>query len=149
MAEQGYAATTAWLAAAKPSPGECEFIADGLFYNNTKADSGKWLEWMGQNLPPDQLHNRITPLMKAWTTQDYRAAGEWLAATPDSATKPAAVASYAMTVAPYEPATAAQWAETLPADSKREELLHQIHYDWKIRDPAAAAVFAKKHGIEP
>jgi hypothetical protein len=149
MAEQGYDATNAWLAAAKPSPEECVNVASSLEYRKTKADSGKWLEWMGQHLPPEKMKENIIPLMTDWTTQDHRAAGDWLATTPDSAAKRAAVVGYAKTVAPYEPATAVQWAESLPADSKREELLHQIHYDWKERDPAAAAAFAKKHGIEP
>lgn len=149
MAEQGYDATNAWLAAAKPSPEECVNVASSLEYRKTKADSGKWLEWMGQNLPPEKLNNSIIPLMTDWTNQDHRAAGDWLATTPDGPTKRAAVARYAEIVAPYEPATAAQWAETLPAASKREELLQQIHHAWLQGDPAAAAAFAKKHGIKP
>ena len=149
MAEQSYDTTAAWLAAAKPSPAECESIARFVSYDKTQADSGKWLEWMGRNLPPDKLNDRIAPLMSDWTNEDHRAAGDWLATTPDSAAKRAAVASYAITVSPYEPAVAAEWAESLPVDSKREELLQQIHHDWLQRDPAAAAAFAKKHGIEP
>ncbi len=149
MAAQGYDATSAWLTTAKPSTGECELIALGLNYATTEADSGKWLEWMGRNLPPDQTAGKVARLITEWTTQDYQAAGEWLASTPAGAVKNAAVASYAKTVAHYEPATAAQWAETLPNDPTREPLLRQIRDEWNRVDPAAAAAFATKHGISP
>jgi hypothetical protein len=36
------------------------------------------------------------------------------------------VKSFARTVAPYEPETAVQWANTLPAGQEREDLLRQI-----------------------
>lgn len=149
MIEQGYAATQSWLSAAKLTPQECQLLAANLSSTKPAADSGQWLEWMGRNLPPDQLGFPTNQLMNRWTTEDYRAAGDWLAATPDSAVKPAAVASYAITVARYDPATAAQWGETLPAGPNRDLSLHVIYTAWWNRDPAAAAVFAAKHGIAP
>jgi hypothetical protein len=149
MAEQGYEASHTWLAEAKPTPEECDALALGLSGGKTKADSGKWLEWMGANLPPDRLQERVRPLMDGWTKLDYRAAGEWLSSTADGAVKRAAVAGYAKTVAPYEPTIAAQWAETLPAGHDRDDLLRQIHSDWHRLDAGAAEAFAKKHGITP
>lgn len=149
MIEQGYAATQSWLTAAKLSPQECQLLAANLSSTKPAADSGQWLEWMGQNLPPDRSGFPTHQLMNRWTTEDYRAAGDWLAATPDSAVKPAAVASYAITVARYDPAAAAQWGETLPAGPNRDLSLRVIYTSWWNRDPAAAAVFAAKHGITP
>jgi len=147
MAEQGCEATRKWLDDADPSPAECEVLATTLGSNKPPADSGNWLEWMGRKLPPANRDLTISPRRTRGTTGDYRAAGSWLAATPDSAVKRAAVADYAKTVAHYDPATAAQWAETLPAGGNREALLQRIHEEWNRRDPAAAASFADKHGI--
>jgi hypothetical protein len=88
-------------------------------------------------------------MIQNWTEKDYRAAGTWLASTPDSPTKQAAVRSYAETVAPYDPETAAQWALTLPADEKRTQTLKRIHQQWPKDDAAGAAAFAEKNGIKP
>jgi hypothetical protein len=147
MAEQGYDTTQSWLATINPTPEEAAILAHGLQAETTRTDSGKWIEWMGDHVPPDQLKDRAQRLMNDWTWLDYQAAGDWLATTPESAVKRLAVASYAKTVAPYEPAIAAQWAETLPANSDRADLMRSIHNHWHQIDPAAAAAFAKKHGV--
>jgi hypothetical protein len=149
MADQGYAATQAWLAAAKLDPAECGMLADKIASNKPTADTGTWLEWMGANLPPEKLTERISPLMTRWTDEDYAAAGAWLGTTPEGPVKDSAVADYASRVAHYDPASAAQWATTLPAGSRREAVLRTIHGEWQSRDPAAAAAFAAKHGIKP
>ena len=60
------------------TPAECEVLATTLGSNQPPADSGRWLEWMGRNLPPDKLESSVSPLMSRWTTEDYRAAGSWL-----------------------------------------------------------------------
>jgi hypothetical protein len=148
MAEQGYDTTQSWLATVNPTSEEAIILALGLQADATQTDSGKWIEWMGEHLPPDQLKDRAQQLMTDWTRLDYRAAGDWLATTPESAIKRLAVASYAKTVAPYEPTIAGQWAETLPADSDRADLMFSIHKDWQKIDPAAAAAFAKRHGVK-
>jgi hypothetical protein len=148
MAEQGYDATHAWLATVKPTPQEAIILTYGLRAETTQTDSGKWIEWMGENLPPDQLKDRAQQLMTDWTRLDYRAAGDWLTTTPESAVKRLAVASYAKTVAPYEPTIAGQWAETLPADSDRADLMFSIFHNWHQIDPTGAAAFAKRHGVK-
>lgn len=149
IAGQGFAASAAWLAAAEPTQEESLALAQGLDYNQTKADSGRWLEWMGEQLPADKLAGRVGPLMAEWTTQDYRAAGQWLSAAPEGPAKQAAVVGYAKTVARYEPAAAAQWAETLPSGSARQTLLRQVRDEWTRLDPGAAAAFASRHGLDP
>jgi hypothetical protein len=149
MIEQGYAATQTWLASTKLDPDECAILANTLASNKPTDDTGRWLEWMGGNLPPDKLVEKTSSLMGRWTSEDYRAAGDWLAATPEGAVKRTAAASYAGTVARYDPATAARWAETLPADDTRDALLRKIHNEWQNQDADAAAAFAAKHGIQP
>lgn len=150
IAKLGFDAASTWLPAAKLSPEECENLADGIGSARPTADTGRWLEFLGPRLPPAKL-NEIVPLMAKWTTEDFRAAGDWLTATPNSATKQAAVIGYANAMARFKPAIAAQWAETLPADADgiREVLLRLIHEEWRRRDAAAAAAFASKHGLRP
>lgn len=149
VAEQGYDAAQRWLTSVKLEPDECGMLADKVASNNPGGDSGKWLEWMGANLPPDQLGGRIVPLMNRWTDEDFRAAGGWLATTPDGPVKNTAVVQYATRIAHYDPATAARWAETLPSNREREFLLRKVYEEWKPRDASAAAAFAAKHGIAP
>jgi hypothetical protein len=148
MAEQDYETTHAWLSTVNPTPEEAAILAHGLRAETTQTDSGKWIEWMGDHVPPAQLKDRAQRLMNDWTRLDYRAAGDWLTTTPESAVKRLAIASYAKTVAPYEPAIAGQWAETLPAGSDRADLMFSIFQNWHQIDPAGAAAFAKRHGVK-
>jgi hypothetical protein len=90
----------------------------------------------------------IRGLIRRWTTHDYQAAGKWLGITPEGPTKNTAIASYAETVASYEPETAAQWALTLPPGTDRERTLKTIHRNWPKDDPEGAAAFAKKLELE-
>jgi hypothetical protein len=149
VAEQGYDAAQRWLTSAKLDPDECGMLADKVASNKPGGDTGKWLEWMGANLPPDKVGGRIVPLMNWWTDEDYRAAGGWLAITPDGPVKNTAVVQYATRVAHYDPATAAKWVETLPPNHQRESLLREVYEEWNARDASAAAAFAAKHGIKP
>jgi hypothetical protein len=89
----------------------------------------------------------IRVLIQRWTTEDYQAAGKWLATTPESPAKNTAVSSYAQTIANYEPQTAAQWALTLPPGENRDNTLKRIYSYWPKDDPGGAAAFAKKHSI--
>lgn len=147
VANDGFDDASAWLATAKLDDAERESFLNGLGQHAMGDDTGKWLDWMGDQLPPDQGATRIGRIVGEWTTRDHQAAGEWIRQTADGPVKEAAVASYAETVAPYEPATAAQWALTLPAGERRNELIGQIHEEWKKKDEAAAADFAREHDL--
>jgi hypothetical protein len=57
------------------------------------------------------------------------------------------VTNYALRVAHYDPASAAQWAESLPSDKIRDVVFQNIYVEWKARDAAAADAFAAKHGL--
>jgi hypothetical protein len=147
LANDGFDDASAWLATAKLDDAERESFLNGLGQYSMGEDTGKWLDWMGDQLPPDQQATRIGRIVGAWTTRDHQAAGEWIRQTSDGPVKETAVAAYAETVAPYEPAAAAQWALTLPAGERRTELIEQIHEEWKKKDEAAAADFAREHDL--
>ena len=118
---------------------------------NSSGETGQWVEWLGNSLPPGKSDARIQTLVSDWTKRDYQAAGEWLATTPDGPAKNTAIRSYAETISRHQPATAAQWAMKLPPGQDRDTTLKTIYQNWPKTDPAAieaAAAFARQHGIE-
>ncbi len=131
-----------WLENAKLNPDETVKLADSLNYYQTKADTGKWLDWLASK----KTENATQNLMRNWTQNDYKAAGEWLAQSPAGPTKEAATISYLETVASYDPEVAAQWAQTLP-EAKQKGAMSNIHSQLERKDKAAAEDFAKRHGI--
>jgi hypothetical protein len=126
MAGQSFEEGQRWLGGAKLSEKEMEQFARSIAPWQTKDDTGKWIEWMADKLPPKQLAEKQDQMVTQWTRQDFKAAGDWINGSPEGPAKVAAVKSFAKTVAPFEPETAVQWANTLPAGQEREELLRQI-----------------------
>ncbi len=151
-AKDGFEAGSQWIASAGFTPEQLAGLAGGGFSQHVKIeDTGKWIEWMGENLPEGKSDDDIRQMVRHWTTDDYQAAGKWLASTPGSAAKNISIRSYAETVANYEPQTAGQWAMTLPPGKDRDETLKHIYHAWPGTDDAAKAAaeaFAKQHGIK-
>lgn len=135
----------AWLATANLSETEMEKFAGNISPWQTSADTGKWIDWMADKLPADQLAPKRDEMVSQWTRQDFKAAGDWINNSPEGPAKIAAVKSFAKTVAPFEPETAVQWANTLPAGEEREELLRQI----KDADKLGAAARGPIQWTEP
>jgi hypothetical protein len=144
---EGYDHAVAWLESVELNLDETRAFAAGLSPWQMKDDTGKWIEWMDEKLPPEDVSLKVTTLMDQWTREDYKAAGVWLNDFKDGPAKDAAVKSYANTVAPYEPASAAEWALTLPEGEEKKKLLITIQKQWKGKDEAAATEFARQHGI--
>ncbi len=148
LAKQSIDDATAWIDSASLSPEELADFAEHLNYHQTKENTGDWIEWIAESdLPEHQSSQQISNLVSNWTRQDYRAAGEWLATTPDGPAKQPAVQSYARTVAPYDPQTATQWALTLPAGDSRDSTLKSIYNQWPDDDEDAKNAFAETYGI--
>ncbi len=146
---ESFDSVTKWVSTQNLTPEESDQFMGGISYDTTKAETGKWIEWMTKTLPPEKLGERVGDLVGQWTQQDYLAAGKWLSAEPEGPAKTAAVKSYAETVAEYEPQVAAQWAMTMPAGQEREDTLKSIYENWPNKDAAAKAAFAARHGITP
>jgi hypothetical protein len=126
VAGQSFEEGQRWLGGAKLSETEMTEFARNILPWQTKDDTGKWIEWMADKLPPKQLAEKRDQMVTQWTRQDFKAAGEWINGTPEGPAKVAAVKSFAKTVAPFEPETAVQWANTLPAGPERDRLLEEI-----------------------
>ena len=147
----GFEAASQWLTSARLTPEELEDFAEGLTPQPKSADTGRWIEWLGSTLPPDQAEEKIRAFVSTWTQNECQAAGTWLGSAADSPAKHAAIRAYAETVASYQPEVAAQWALTLPTGDERDATLKQIFLNWPKTDAAAtaaAAAFAKEHAIE-
>ncbi len=148
MSQGNFDTAKQWLTAANLTPSEAESFASGLHTNSIKnGETGRWIEWIGEQLPADQAARKIQSHVSTWTQNDYQATANWLSSVPDGPTKHTAIRTYAETVSRYEPETAAQWALTLPPGKNRDETLKNIHQIWPEDDPAKHA-FAKDNGIE-
>lgn len=147
LANDGFTASTPWLESAALTKQELEGVSDGLSWWNTKDDTGKWIDWMSDKMPTVEFKRKVDDLVSNWTRQDYKAAGEWINASKEGPARDASVRIFSVTVAPFEPESGAQWAETLPPGKERDEALRSIHSEWTKKDKAAATDFAKKHGL--
>lgn len=135
VVSEGFEEGQRWLANAKLSDTEMAKFGEGISQRDTNADTGKWIDWMTGKLPADQRDNRIRQMVTQWTRQDHKAASEWINSSPEGPAKVAAVKSFARTVAPFEPETALQWANTLPAGKDRDNLIREILVTPKSPDP--------------
>ncbi len=124
--KDGFEDATAWIDGAGLDVNGLATITNGIAYWRTGDDTGKWIEWMAGNPLNGAWESKAGELMDQWTRNDYKAAGLWLSEAADGPAKEAAVKSYAKTVAPYDPAAAVQWANTLPAGKDRDDLLEAI-----------------------
>ncbi len=149
LTNENFDSVQSWISQSKLSPAESAQFAAGLSYFNTKQDTGRWIDWMAQNLPQDAVADNVDNLIGQWTQQDYQAAGKWLAVAAEGPAKQAAVSTYAGTVAEYEPQTAVQWALTLPVGEARQATFEAIYQNWPADDAEAAAAFAKQYGVDP
>jgi hypothetical protein len=144
---QGIEAMAGWISKSKFTTEEKQHFASGLSYFSTRQDTGRWIEWLAENLPTEGVSKPVGDLIGQWTQQDYKGAGTWLAAAAESPAKQAAVHAYAEAVAEYEPKVAEQWAMTLPAGPLRQDTLKVIYRNWPSNDPQGAYAFATDHGM--
>ncbi|MCU0747938.1 MAG: hypothetical protein MUF13_00120 [Akkermansiaceae bacterium] len=153
VADGGFDKTMEWMKTSGLNADETATLmkeTDSLSYHITKADTGKWLDWISSNAgqagEADKPENATRNLVRNWTENDYKAAGEWLASSPAGPHKETATIAYLETVAPYDPDVAAQWADTLTGD-KKTAAIRKIHQALKNKNLEAAEDFATKHGL--
>lgn len=139
---------TAWFNESDLSEREASEVTLNIQYSNIKNDVGKWLNWMDAKLDEKSAKHTTKQMIPQWTNQDHRAVGEWLNEQKDGDMKNTAIESYAETLAPHEPAIAAEWVETLPEGKIRERALQGVYRRWAAQDEAAGKAFAEKHGLK-
>jgi hypothetical protein len=144
---QGPVAAQGWLDQAGLSETEALAFLGGIRNAQDHEHSGEWIDWAAARLAANKISSDVWSITRLWTQRDYKAAGEWLNRTAEGPTKQTAVAAYAETVALQDPEVAAQWAVTLPAGKDRDRVLKRVRDEWKKKDAAAAAEFARKNGM--
>ena len=152
MARDGFEAGSKWLVAANPTPEE----RLGILYEidsklervGKTGETVRWLEFIEETLPAKQGEACIFGMIRYWARNDFKAAEQWIDARPEGPIRNAAIRGFAETLAGSEPATAAQWALTLPPGKDRDETLKNIHLYWPEDDSAAREAFAKEHEIK-
>lgn len=144
---ENFETATSWIAGQNFSAEECDQLVRDLPEDATIEQSGEWIHWMTDRLPPGKLGARVERLIESWATEDYIAVAKWLDWEPEGPAKTAAVGAYAKTVAGYDPQAAAQWAMTMPEGPQRQNTLKRIYQNWPERNFAAKAAFAAEHGI--
>jgi len=138
-----------WLAGPDLSDSEKEKITANLYYHGVRNSASQWLSWISENQISAEAGKQATSrIISGWTQENFVAAGEWIQNQKTGPLKNAAILSYAETLAPQEPAAAADWASVLPQSPERTSLLQVIHRSLKEKDPNAAANFAKEHQLE-
>lgn len=145
--QSGFEEGSRWLEKAGLDEGELAVAARNISFPDGR-ETAQWIGWTQENLPAGQAGESIRGMVKRWTKNDYKAAGEWLAAQPAGDARNVSVTTYAETIARYEPAAAAEWAMTLPAGAAREDTMRKIYNNWPKRDPAGRVAFGREHGFD-
>lgn len=146
LMQTGFESASKWLESAELSDAEAASLIEGMQPYFAGKDTGSWIEWAADQAE-EAAAKKVPEMMSHWTQSDYRAAGEWLAAAEAGPVKEEAVASYATTVAPYDPEAAAQWVGTLPQGERRREVAAQVLGQWKEGESGREA-FAEREGLE-
>lgn len=146
-AKDGYESGLKWLEAAQLTPQETKAYALGFDNYPPKTDTGKWILWLEDKLPAQQLLLEINGMMGDWVQRDYKEAGDWLNEAKDGPAKQLAVREFAYRVCSYDPETAARWAETLPQGEARLDVVKSIYRAWVKKDEPAAEAFVKRNGL--
>lgn len=150
MVDEGFESTVAWIETAGLSQWELANFGSDFGMKVGSDEAGLWLDWFAENLAGSRANRPVGGIMRAWTREDYVAAGEWLTAASGGEARNIAISVYAGEVARLEPEVAAMWAEQLPDDERRLDTLRRIYSNWPKNDEAsraAAGEFARDHGL--
>jgi hypothetical protein len=109
-------------------------------------DPSAAVRWLAE-LPDESQSRAIHQSMERWTKEDPVAAGEYLTAMPASATRDAAVRSFANELDGSEPRVAADWAGTIRDEQVRLETLSGVARSWIRSDPEEARAWLPSSGL--
>ncbi|WP_411847673.1 hypothetical protein AAFN60_10715 [Roseibacillus persicicus] len=126
---------------------EREIIATQITVSDPR-DPAAWLPFFSKHLTNKSREYAIRNTIENWTLSDFRATAQWIGEQPAGDLKELATFSFAETIMPHEPSSAADWAETLSPSAQRHALMVDILYGWKEKDPEAAQAFAARHHLK-
>ncbi len=120
--------------AAEPGPwmdelsgAEALAIAEGMTTGGIPpARPERWLDWMLEAVPGEQVTHTAGPMLSRWIQDDYRAAGAWIKQLPPGEIRNGSVANYARLMSKRFPDAAMEWANILPEGPEKSGLLEQL-----------------------
>ena len=117
-------------------------VAEELGRENPE-EAVRWLA----DLPEANQSRAIHQSMERWTREDPVAAGNFLREMEPSASRDAAVRSYANQLDGSDPQMAAEWAGSIANDEIRTETLNNVARSWIRRDPGEARAWLPNSGL--
>lgn len=117
-------------------------VAEELGRENPEAA----VRWVA-DLPEVTQSRAINQSMERWTREDPVSAGNFLREMEPSASRDAAVRSYANELDGSDPQMAAEWAGSIANDEIRSETLNGVARSWIRRDPEEARAWLPSSGL--
>ncbi len=117
-------------------------VAEELGRENPEAA----VRWVA-DLPEVTQSRAINQSMERWTREDPVSAGNFLRDMEPSASRDAAVRSYANELDGSDPQMAAEWAGSIANDEIRSETLNGVARSWIRRDPEEARAWLPSSGL--
>ncbi|MBB08057.1 MAG: hypothetical protein CMN03_07310 [Roseibacillus sp.] len=117
-------------------------VAEELGRENPEAA----VRWVA-DLPEVTQSRAINQSMERWTREDPVSAGNFLREMEPSASRDAAVRSYANELDGSDPQMAAEWAASIANDEIRSETLNGVARSWIRRDPEEARAWLPSSGL--
>ncbi|YCM43326.1 hypothetical protein V2O64_18640 [Verrucomicrobiaceae bacterium 227] len=127
-----YRDTLQLLTDSKLTQSEMNSFVEGLRRRGgTSPQDPHWLDWIiSQSGGKDSLSSYqkriIRNLQQSYTSFDYVAAGDWINAKPKGVIRDYLALRYAYDLSYEEPATALEWARTLPEDTEVTTLIEKL-----------------------
>ena len=85
VCQDGFTTASEWISSADLTPKELDDFATGVWINSQgegsdtdRAETGRWVQWLGETLPGTTGEPKIRALVSNWTRGDFQAAGQWL-----------------------------------------------------------------------
>ncbi len=128
-------------------PEDREQIVSRIARDLELAESERWATWIAAVDAPANTRHPVTSLIYNWARSDPESAGRWLDGMPTGELKEKAVESYVSSVSAEDPELALPRALGLREGRRRTGLLKLIYSSWQKKNPAAAAEFAREHGL--
>jgi hypothetical protein len=135
------------LADAQLTPASQAQLAANLAQSSQLSAPEKWLPYLAEHTSGPDRSKHLKTAIAQWTGNDFRSTARWIQEQPPGELRDLATYAFADTVAPYEPASAGEWAASLPASAERAELMSYIVKCWQNTDPEAAEDYAGQHGL--
>ncbi len=152
---KGFDSSAEWFKQAKLDGEETRAFAMAIDHGDAGDDTGKWLNWMGENAPrlsfPEEKREewwqQIRSVIEDWVEDSPKKVSGWLETQPPGEVRDGAIVGYARTIQEDHPDAAADWVKLLSQEKDQQTMLNQIYQEASFDSSEEAKAFIAKHGI--